>query len=58
MPVDNSVVMFRALRAAKVEAELHIFGEGQHGFGMRFVEGKPVAAWPDLMLQWMKRRGL
>lgn len=58
VPVDNSVVMFRALKAAKVEAELHIFGEGQHGFGMRFVEGKPVAAWPDLLLAWMKRKGL
>lgn len=58
VPVANSTVMFSALKAAKIEAELHIFGEGQHGFGMRFVEGKPVSAWPDLMLAWMKRRGL
>lgn len=58
VPVENSVVMFRAMKAAKVEAELHIFGEGQHGFGLRFVEGKPVERWPELVLAWMRRRGV
>jgi dipeptidyl aminopeptidase/acylaminoacyl peptidase len=55
--VENATTMFAALRAAKVPAELHIFEEGGHGFGLRFVQGKPVAAWPDLMLSWANRHG-
>ena len=58
MPVENSVTLFRAMTAAKAKAELHIFDEGQHGFGLRFVAGKPVAAWPDLFETWAKKHGL
>ncbi|CAN5261002.1 alpha/beta hydrolase [soil metagenome] len=58
VPVENSVLMFRALTAAKIKAELHIFDEGAHGFGLRFTEGKPVAAWPELFATWAKQRGL
>ena len=47
-----------ALRAAKVPVEAHFFQEGAHGFGLRFAVGKPVAAWPDLVLAWLKRGGL
>ena len=53
----NSVVMFTNLQARRVSSELHVFEEGGHGFGLRFVAGKPVAAWPDLMLAWAGRHG-
>ena len=43
--------------AAKVPVELHLFGEGGHGFGLRGVVGKPAAAWPDLFVAWAKSRG-
>ncbi|MBL8630935.1 MAG: alpha/beta hydrolase [Rhodospirillaceae bacterium] len=48
----NSVAMYKALLAAKVPAELHIFEEGGHGYGLRLAKGKPAAAWPDLFLHW------
>jgi hypothetical protein len=32
----------------KVSAELHIFRNGEPGFGLRFTKGLPVAVWPDL----------
>jgi hypothetical protein len=35
-----------------VPAELHIFDEGGHGFGIRLVAGKPAEVWPDLFLRW------
>jgi acetyl esterase/lipase len=54
VPAENSIVMYRALRDAGVCAELHLFAEGGHGFGLRYVAGKPVAAWPELLLSWMK----
>ena len=58
VPVENSLRLMAALRAAKVPVEAHLFEEGGHGFGLRFAVGKPVAAWPDLVLSWMRRKGL
>jgi acetyl esterase/lipase len=57
VPVENSLRLYDALRAAGVETEMHVFEEGGHGFGLRFAAGKPVAAWPDLVLAWWKRKG-
>ncbi|WP_269715841.1 alpha/beta hydrolase [Caulobacter sp. NIBR2454] len=57
VPVENSLQLFAALKAAKVPAEMHIYEEGGHGFGLRFTKDKPVAAWPDAVLNWMKRKG-
>ena len=57
VPVENSLRLASALRAAKVATELHLFEEGGHGFGLRFAKGRPVEAWPDLVLAWWKRKG-
>lgn len=53
VPVDNSLVMFNALRAHKVPTELHLFAEGKHGFGIRGAKGLPAAAWPELAMNWI-----
>jgi acetyl esterase/lipase len=58
VPVANSELMFEALRAAGVTAELHVFEEGGHGFGIRGAAGKPAAAWTQLFLDWAGRHGL
>ncbi|MDR0226690.1 MAG: alpha/beta hydrolase [Burkholderiaceae bacterium] len=50
-PVDNSLLMFAALRKAGVAAEMHIFPEGRHGWGMGR-EGTRVHAWPQLFADW------
>lgn len=57
VPVENALDYLTALRAARVPAEAHIFEEGGHGFGIRLAQGKPAAAWPDLLLSWLGRRG-
>jgi acetyl esterase/lipase len=57
VPVENSLRLYDALRAAKVPTEMHLFEEGGHGFGLRFTTGKPVAAWPGLVEAWWKRKG-
>jgi hypothetical protein len=44
--------MYDALRKAGVRSELHIFDSGGHGFGLRSVAGKDVAAWPTLVQNW------
>lgn len=52
VPVENSLLMYDALRKAKVRSELHVFDSGGHGFGLRSVAGKDVAAWPTLVQNW------
>lgn len=57
VPVENSLQLLSALRAAGVPAEAHLFQEGGHGFGVRLIEGKPAAVWPELALAWAARHG-
>jgi acetyl esterase/lipase len=54
---ENTLLFCRALRAAQVPTEMHLFERGNHGFGIRGAAGLPVAAWPDLFLQWGASRG-
>jgi acetyl esterase/lipase len=52
VPVENSLRLLMTLKAAGVPAEAHLFQEGGHGFGIRLIEGKPAAVWPELALAW------
>jgi acetyl esterase/lipase len=52
VPVENSLLMYEALRKAHVRSELHVFDSGGHGFGLRGVAGKDVAVWPTLVQNW------
>ena len=51
--VENATVYFLALKNAKVAAELHIYAEGGHGYGLRRTE-LPVTAWPKLVETWLQ----
>lgn len=57
VPVENSLQLLPAIRAAGVPVEAHLFQEGGHGFGIRLIEGKPAAVWPELVLRWGQRLG-
>lgn len=57
VPVDNSLRLFEAKRAAGHPTEMHLFEEGGHGFGVRLIAGKPAAVWPELVLRWGARHG-
>jgi len=50
---ENSICFYLALKKHDVPAEMHIFLQGGHGFGMSKVN-KPVEQWPDLFVQWMR----
>lgn len=54
----NSIAMYRAMLAAGLKAELHIFQKGGHGFGMRLPAGAPAARWPDLLIGFARFNGL
>lgn len=50
--VENSTVYFLALKNAKVPAEMHIYANGGHGYGLRRTE-LPVTEWPKLVEKWL-----
>jgi acetyl esterase/lipase len=50
--VESSLVYFQALKDAKIPAELHIFTQGGHGFGLRPTE-LPISHWPVLAEEWL-----
>jgi len=52
--VDSSLSYFIALKAAKVPAELHLFPNGGHGYGIRKHE-KSTDVWPQLASAWLLR---
>lgn len=51
--VENSTVYFLALKNAKVPAEMHLYAEGGHGYGLRRTE-LPVTGWPRLVEAWLQ----
>jgi len=53
VPVENSLVFHAGLRRAGVDAALHVFPHGGHGFGTRDAHGL-LAVWPRLALQWLR----
>lgn len=58
VPPGNSIAFFTALRAVRVAAEMHIFEEGGHGFGMRGLEAKTVRQWPELFHAFSAKHGV
>jgi acetyl esterase/lipase len=51
--VDSAVIYFMALKNAKVPAELHVYAEGGHGYGLRRT-ALPVTAWPQSVELWLR----
>jgi len=50
---ENSIRFYQAARAAGVRAELHIFEEGGHGFGLRS-DRRAGRSWPGLCESWLR----
>lgn len=50
--VENAVVYFMELKRAKVPAELHVYAEGGHGYGLR-PRNLPIMGWPTLVETWL-----
>lgn len=55
VPPENGMMLHAALREAGVPVEAHFFQEGGHGFGVRLIQGKPAAVWPELVVAWGRR---
>lgn len=55
--VDSSIQFYRALKQAKVPADLHVYSTGGHGYGLRKTD-EPVTTWPERCAEWMRKAGL
>jgi acetyl esterase/lipase len=55
--VDSSIAYYLALKKAGVTAELHLFPDGGHGYGLRRSK-RPVSGWPRLCEAWLRDRGV
>jgi acetyl esterase/lipase len=55
--VSNSLIYYEALKNAGVPAELHLYAEGGHAFGLRRTKF-PITAWPRLVETWLQTIGM
>jgi acetyl esterase/lipase len=55
--VENSLFYYLALKQAKVPAEMHLFADGGHGYGLR-ASDKAVLSWPKRAEEWMRGLGV
>jgi acetyl esterase/lipase len=47
-----STVLYLELKKHNIPAELHLYAQGGHGFGMR-ANNQPINAWPARVQEWM-----
>jgi len=55
-PPEHSVLMYRALKRAGIQAELHIYAGATHDFGVRKVD-KPCSTWTERCIDWLRSQG-
>lgn len=52
VPVENSLMYYKAMRKAGVPVTMHLFAAGGHGYGMRSPVS-PLNHWPELVRDWL-----
>jgi acetyl esterase/lipase len=56
VPVENSLMLYQALRNAGVPAEMHVYAQGSHGNSHDPQYGT-TALWPARVAEWMRFNG-
>ncbi|GAA0274255.1 alpha/beta hydrolase [Alteraurantiacibacter aestuarii] len=54
-PPGHGISLFQALRARGAPAELHIFEDGGHGWGLG-TDNQILSQWPDIFENWIGKR--
>ncbi|MFL6593500.1 MAG: alpha/beta hydrolase [Luteimonas sp.] len=55
--VEQSLAYYVALHKAGVPAEMHLYAQGGHAFGLRSPK-LPIGRWPALVEQWLRTIGV
>lgn len=53
----GAVLFYAGLKKHGIPAELHVYGNGGHGYGLRPVAGSQISTWPDHAAHWLGTRG-
>ena len=52
----GSVMFYAGLKRQGIPAELHVYGNGGHGYGLRPVVGSQISSWTDHAAHWLGTR--
>ena len=53
VPVENSLLLYKALMNSEIPVEMHLFSSGGHGFGYGFSKNR----WLPLCIEWLTDKG-
>lgn len=53
----GAVHFYVGLKTLAIPSELHVYGNGGHGYGLREVAGSQIATWTDHAAHWIGTRG-
>jgi acetyl esterase/lipase len=52
----GTVLFYAGLKRHGIPAELHVYGNGGHGYGLRPVPSSQISSWPDHAAHWLGSR--
>ncbi len=52
VPVENSILYYQALMKEGVQAEMHIYPHGGHGYSLALGKGN-LSGWPERAYKWL-----
>jgi acetyl esterase/lipase len=56
-PPEHSLFMYLALKRAGIPAELHLYANTSHDFGVRTIDDRPFSRWPAVCAEWLRDQG-
>lgn len=58
VPVENTLLAYKAFKDAGAPVAMHVFEKGGHGFGLRGIDASPLRDWPALFWRWGVEHGV
>lgn len=52
----GAVVFYQQLKRHGIASELHVYGNGGHGYGLRPIQGSQISSWTDHAAHWLATR--
>ena len=54
----GTVLLYAGLKRHGIPSELHVYGNGGHGYGLRPVKGSQISSWTDHAAHWLGTIGV
>jgi acetyl esterase/lipase len=54
----GTTLLYVACKEQGIPAELHVYGQGGHGYGLREIPKSDIATWPSHAARWLEQRGV